>query len=288
MVRCQVEITSSAFWWRDHEIDLNFLESRKLYKTLSLLLSARAGVGIPQTLLAIDLTTAVLNYLVKSWGLPVMMRMDYSALPPEKPVGGIPLLSTAAIRVASKRLYEIKAVPLFHPHFDRFSDLYSVGLMIKRDDSLATLEAVGKGFDAGDLRLGFSTPHESATLDLLNGEVRRRTYISNEAYMEQVRERASRIRALRSYTDMVNSRGILVHNLDRLPVTVATAPDCEIPKNYAPLSGTLISELLNIGRRLRLHVIELLPRSQEYVASLSYVPVHGWVLWDIFASWYKR
>jgi hypothetical protein len=217
-----------------------------------------------------------------------MMRMDYSALPPEKPIGGIPLFSKSAIRGASKRLYELKTIPLFHPHFDRFLDLYSVGLVIKRDDPLARLEVVGKGFDAGDLRLGFSTPHESAILDLLNGEVRDRSYISNEAYTVQVRERANRIHALRSYTDVVNSRGILVHNLDRLPVTVATSHDFEIPDKYSPIPRALITELLHIGRRLRLHVIELLPRSQEYVASLSYLPVHGWMLWDIFASWYRR
>ncbi len=283
-------VVSDSIKWTNNDIDSGYLRSRKLYKTLSLLLSSRAGVQVPPTLLMLDMKTEALNTAIQHFGLPLMIRMDYQSLPSQKALGGIPIYTLKETIEISKFLFRANCYPMFHPHLDRFADVYSAGVLLNNQDFEADFEVVGRGFDAGDLRLGDASPHESFKVSLFDDSIRDRSTISNRSYQQARSDRKKRMLKLMQYTKYVNKFGVLLPSLnDFEPISIDhSAERTEIPKEYVPMTRPIMRSLTKVAYTIRLEVINSLPFSDGYVASLSFLPKHGWTLWDVYGGWYKR
>lgn len=283
-------VVSDSMFWEDGEIDEKFLRTKNILKTLSLLLAARAGVQVPSTLLMFTMEIDVLNRFFNQWGPPLMIRMDYQLYPKRKTLGGIPIYKLEKARKVSEFLFNENCYPLFHPHLDRFADKYSAGILLNTNDYEAHIEIVGEGFDASDLRLGNSTPHESMKLNILDNSINNRSIISDSAYAREKEARKKRVLRYKRYVEYANNTGILLPTLDDLDQT----PDenendvINITKRYIPVPMSEIRTLIKIAHIIRFEVIDSLPSSKMFVASLSFLPSHGWVLWDIYGGWYNR
>jgi hypothetical protein len=266
-----------------------FLRTHRWYKTLSLRVASRIGIPILPTILVdrqLDDAQAVTDRV----GVPAMIRVDYTTLPAEKPLGGIPLGSLTAIERVTKDLLKRKLYPLFHPHIDRFSNMYSVGILISPNSLELNLDIVGQGFDASDLRLGVASPHEAITYMLAEGQISERKIIRQEQYSVERQRRAERSERLRKYAEYVNHEGHLLASLRRFSPTEneVIAAIKLIPAEYKIISSEQLSLLITFASRIRVSALPQLPGSEAYVASFSLLPGRGWILWDIYGSWYRR
>jgi hypothetical protein len=267
------------------------LRSRHLYKTLSLLLARRVGVPILPTLLLVDDNPSALEKFGEAYGWPLMIRMDFSNLPKRKTLGGIPLRSLLIAQHVNRFLFDQKCVPLYHPHLDRFKDSHSCGVLLSHRSSEAQIEVVGQGFDASDLRLGNTTPHETIAADILDGCFRRTSQVSPQQYSQQRKERSDRIKSFIRYIDHANNYGELLPDLKRFDCVDEHTPRMAVrrlPKAYSPLEPAAIRELCDLSCRIHSTVMPALPKSEHCVASFSRVPRWGWVLWDVYGKWYNR
>lgn len=284
------QIALDDFLMCDRDIDIRLLESRRLFKTMSLCLAERAGIVTPPLLLVVSDSTATIGRFAQQWGDILMLRIDYSSLPRSKPLGGIPIRSIPTMCKLHKVLRVMGCYSLWHTPLNRLSDLYSVGVSLTTSNFNAEIEVVGPGFDAGDLRLGLATPHETLTIDMLTNSCMRTQQISSEAYTLARQQRMLTRRRIRGYTSCANEHGRLITSLSQ--VSAESLPDPEgadvIPSSYRPMRPEVLNELLPLIWRLRTGVITDLPFSNTYVGSLSFVPPTGWVLWDVFGSWYAR
>jgi hypothetical protein len=267
------------------------LRSRRLYKSLSLLLAGSAGVNVPASMLLLTGKREALAEFARRWGYPLMIRMDYGRRPKGKPLGGIPIYTLDAMIQVSDYLFSQNCVPLFHQHLDRFVDLYSVGALLTTGNDAVEIEVVGAGFDAGDLRLGKASPHETFRVGLADGSVGRSATISRDAYKRERTARILRVRTLKRYTEFANDSGKLLSDLTELSVDSSVdvgAVSDEVPSQYVPMPEKLITALVEIIRTIRGEVVLDLPRSEILVASLSFLPAGGWILWDVYGDWYQR
>jgi hypothetical protein len=275
--------------WRDESSDLiDLLDSRGLYKSLSLVLARREGIKVPPSLLLLAIRPDLIREFASKFDLPLMIRVDYQNRPKIKPLGGIPLYTTEIIGLACKRLLADGCLPLLHPHLDRFDDLFSCGALLVRDSDQVEVEVVGKGFDAGDLRLGIAIPDETFMVDIANGTTTRHGVIDDEAYQKQRQIRRNTARKLRAYTDFANKAGKLLGELDGFDHQAPTPTEPLIPSQYQVMPTDVRNELLDIVRRIKSGVLYGLPSSEVYVASMSYLPNDGWILWDVYGEWYFR
>lgn len=275
----------------DKQIESDFLKSRKLYKTLSLLLSSRSGMKIaPTSLLFLANRISVLENDLGFWKFPTMIRMDYSNLPKDKPLGGIPIFNVDSLSKAMSNLFSLNLYPLLHPHVDRFKNIYSVGMRLTANDFLLLIESVGQGFDASDIRLGNSSPHQTTKVNLENNKIIDNKIISDLEYKKERDKRKLIVRQYQGYIKYINSTGNFVSSLDNIPAKFLQneLEEEKIPELYKPLSTTQIKELADIAWDIFIRVLPSLPPSKDYIISLSYTKELGWVLWDIYGGWYVR
>jgi len=272
------------------ENDVEFLKSRRLYKALSLLTAMRAGIPAPPSLLLLAAKEDAINDVIAKWGLPVMVRVDFSSRPHAKALGGIPLQSHASVMKVCRSILADGCYPLLHPHISRFDDVYSAGIGVLEDNSEVHIEVVGPGFDASDLRLGEGVPHERLTVAPLTLRVLGRDSITAENYSRARERRLAKISRLLEYEAYVQRRGSLLPSLESLPVHQAKGDHDlpSVPAGYAPLPPELLSSLLGITARVCTELVPELPVTKQLVASLSYVADRGWVFWDAYGSWYDR
>ncbi len=268
-----------------------FLKNKGLLKTLSLSLSQSVGVKVLPTLLMIENCSEVLERFGEIHGWPLMVRMDFLKLPRRKTLGGIPVKSLLIANHINHFLYEMECYPLYHPHLDRFKDVYSCGILMSRDDTEMQIEIVGRGFDAADLRLGLTTPHEIIKTDSMRRGFERISLINESVYHRQRIERLQRMNRLGAYIDYANNYGRLLNDLfvledkyQRRNFNIGR----RIPKQYIPIPNEEVADICEFGVKIQSDVLPNLPVSNKYVASFSYVPRYGWILWDIFGSWYNR
>lgn len=273
--------------WSEHSAIVEVLRSRHLLKTLSLVLADLADVKVPAFLLLLGKRLDLIKSFADRWGYPLMVRMDYRRSPPRKPLGGIPLRNFEAVVQVCEYLFAAGCFPLFHPHIDRFKDLASAGILLRVNATDSDIEIVGKGFDAGDLRLGKASPHETLTIDLMHGTVKRRTVIAQSTYEQERRARAETTRKLQAYTEFANKSGRLLADLTQFEAKPSEIRP-NIPYRYTPMPRKQVDELIGLARVLESKVISRLPRSTVYVASFSRVQDKSWVLWDVYGDWYKR
>lgn len=255
-----------------------------------MLIAQRSGLRVPPSLLLLDSDMGAIDAFVTDWSLPVMVRMDYSTLPRRKTLGGIPLYGLEAIKRISAFLFDQSCLPLFHPELARLENEFSVGILVSKNAKTAKLDIVGKGFDAGDLRLGWANPHQSFDVDLLNDNLTPLGRISDKDYRVERIQRLERRARLSRYADFANENGKLLHTLDGLKVTESeiTKHEAAIPEAYGAIPLFHLKELAKIAGILSFEVVGQLPPSKEFVGSLSYLRGHGWLLWDIYGEWYKR
>lgn len=271
-------------------LDSRWLCDHGAFKTLSLLEAIRAGLDVPPTVLLLECNYSLIREVASRWSLPMMIRMDYRSLPEAKPLGGIPIFSLSAIESVSEFLFRERLYPLFHTHIDRFTDIFSAGILLTRSSSEVQIEIVGRGFDASDLRLGTAIPHESFTYDITDDSISNRRQISPERYQVERTDRAKRIVQYQCYVDFANHEGRLLPSLNQLSSSSdkTASAAISIPNRYTPLGRRDIRTLAGLALKLQLDVLPKLPNSESFVASFSLVPERGWVLWDVYGHWYKR
>jgi len=289
-VKCDFAVVLKSHTMKRKQIDEVLLRKEGLFKTLSLLLASRTRIKIPATLLMLEWNLVALKKIIAGWRKPVMVRVDYRTLPAKKPLGGIPVYSQQKITKVCNFLYEKGCLPLLHPHIDRFSDEYSAGVIIRRDESDCLVEIVGKGFDASDLRLGASSSHESMRAEIVSGSIVGRSEISQRAYARDRERRIVKAASLKRYTEYVNEEGRLLASLERFRKQGHDTGGWKtcIPLRYTKIPKSCLRELMEIVFVLYTEVVRGLPYAAEYVASLSHVEEKGWILWDVYASWYNR
>lgn len=248
-----------------------------------------SGVPIPPSLLLFSVKIDAIERFAGEYGLPLMIRMDYQSRPPRKPVGGIPLYRVETIEKVAGSLIRQGFLPLLHPNYDRFKDEFSVGAILTRNSNLAEIEVVGRGFDAGDLRLGKAVAHETLQMDLATGSIRDARLIGQHSYQRERAARLGRIRQLYAYAALANRTGTLESDLSslRFDPNVRTELEADLPLHYEQMPDAVLRELRGLVARIEASVIERLPASSSYVASLSYLTGH-WILWDIYGHWYQR
>ncbi len=274
----------------DASISVDTLSRKHLYKTLSLLFASRARIHTLPTLLLLEPKYELIEKAGELWGWPLMIRMDYSIFPKQKPLGGIPVYTFDAAKKVSDFLFSINCFPLFHKHADRFEDEYSVGVLIEPKSHIVQAEVVGKGFDAGDLRLGKSRPHEVFSLDMQESRIRQEASVDVDSYKTDAEQRKTYAYKLSKYVRYVNEQCRLLPELEG--IEHFDVSDCNMdfspPVTYTPLKPSLKVSLLKTVESVYYEVVNQLPPSPVYVASFSYLPAHGWLLWDIYGHWYKR
>jgi len=219
-----------------------------------------------------------------------MIRVDYRSRPKAKPFGGVPLYSLDTIQHVCDDLVSRGCLPLFHPHLDRFQDIFSCGVLLTDQSLEVDVEIVGKGFDAGDLRLGRALPHETLRLNLPRGSIERRAIIADDVYQGERAARAKFIRKLKAYSNFVNESATLLADLAQFDFETFGTDGSElmIPARYEVMPSHQLEELVGIIRAIASDVLRFLPHSKVYVASLSYLPIEGWILWDVYGDWYLR
>ncbi len=248
------------------------LLEQRLYKTLSLHKAAVAGVPVLPSLLLVERNDDIIRERIEIWGLPVMLRMDYSSLPKRKPLGGLPLYTVNSVFGSSKFLWKKRLYPLLQRNVMRISDIYSVGVLLENTSDVATIEVVGPGFDASDLRLGSAAPQEYLQTDLRRSRTLEHQVIEQETYKIERTRRLEKIQKFELYVEYVNERHKLLSSLDSFSQSsLKKSLSKVVPKKYSTIPKASLQSLLEYCRVLQKCVVRNLPVSTSYVASFSLV-----------------
>jgi hypothetical protein len=284
-----IEIAPFVYISKGGKIDKTYVLPQGLYKTLSLVEASKAGIMIPKTLLVIDPDIESIRHFTSTWLMPIL-RVDYVSRPRNKLLGGIPITSMDSLKDILLFLNNKGYYLLLHPYIDRFQNIYSAGVLLERGSAISHVEIVGTGFDAGDLRLGLSAPHEMFEIDLYSNDKQNAQIISPQDYVESRRKRLERRALLRAYTRYVNSSKKLCSDLGEFNGLEGHIPEDSIfvPETYTPLTYEATQNLKHASRAILENVIEKLPPSKAYAASFSFFKQDGWLLWDIYGQWYER
>ncbi|MBW1667013.1 MAG: hypothetical protein JRJ66_02950 [Deltaproteobacteria bacterium] len=272
-------------------IDLILLTRRKLFKTLSLAEASKEGLPILPTYVPLEYNETALSKILEVWKYPVIIRVDYTKLPRTKLLGGFPIRKPDIAKELAKFLFKEHYYPLFHPFVDRLRNIYSVGILINTDIDDLDIEILGKGFDASDLRLGHSVPHENLKLHRCgSSRAKRISLISQSAYDKERERRKKKVNKMLKYIDFINEKGRLLSSLENFQDDVQNETEISeiIPKEYNPMPKNLLNPLIEIVDIIQSNVIPKLPSSKTFIASLSYVNKKGWILWDVYGAWYYR
>lgn len=285
-----VLVAAEQRWHPDSPVDSGELVDQRCYKTLSLRLAASSGIAVPRSVLLLKNSADALEWVWRNWDTPLIMRVDYSALPRNKVLGGIAISSSETLRRLSDWLFRQSYYPLVHSFLDRFRNIHSAGALIARDSVEASIEVVGTGFDASDLRLGTCPPHEAFEVDLCTGHTFAHRQPSAQQYAASREGRIQSIARLQAYTRFVNAEGYLLSDLHDVEVSDEdkVSATALVPTKYAVLPESYRRALVQSCKRLRDDVIPILPRSATYAASFSYFEEFGWILWDVYGEWYVR
>jgi hypothetical protein len=273
----------------NQEVTADYLTGRRVYKTLSLLIAGSAGIPVPPFLLLLNENAEALTSFAGQWSTPLMLRVDYGRLPARKPIGGVAVHRIETMGRLCQFILAQGCYPLIHPDIDRFSDVYSCGVILTLKDLDAELEFVGEGFDAGDLRRGTSVPHEKMRLALPSRTLKEHSVIDQETYELERRRRARYSAALGQYTQELNRLGRARAAISVPRSGPLRAKDLErIPARYERVPSSILNSLIPLIETIKFRVLSTLPSSSVYVASFSYLPNRTWVLWDIYGQWYRR
>jgi hypothetical protein len=128
------------------------------------------------------------------------------------------------------------------------------------------------------------------SLDMQESRIRQEASVDVDSYKKDSDQRKIYASKLYRYTRFVNEHCQLLPELEG--IEHFDTSDCKIdfspPESYTPLKPSLKVSLLKTVEAVYYEVMSQLPPSPVYVASFSYLPAHGWLLWDIYGHWYKR
>jgi hypothetical protein len=265
-----------------------FLFRNNLFKSYSLLLALKNKIPVSDT--TVLTSTNSVDMLEDYWNnfdKPVMLRMDYEKFPNEnnKFIGGIPVYELSTLKEICKFLFRYKYIPVLQPYSNRFKNEYNMNCSFSNDNNELYIELAGKGFDAGDLRLGKIESHEKIVFDYNLWKILSRKIISSQEYIYTKRRRESYIAKMETYIKYANNNDELLNDISTLE---ENKNSCEVNKEYIPVSKNLIEEVALLSYIIRKKILPLLPFSKDYVASISILENRKIVLWDIYGNWYYR
>jgi hypothetical protein len=263
------------------------LQKSSYYKSYSLYLANCNSIPILDTL--VILSESALDSPELSRSLlkePIMLRMDYAHINHgKKYIGGIPVYSYSSLQSLCAFLFSRQYIPLLQTYINRFEDKYSINCCFGLNSSTLSIESVGKGFDAGDLRLGLLNPHEVILFNFDYWEIKERKIIGKEEYEISRESRNKYISKMIDYIEYVNSEHKLLHSIDNLAGKKYSG---SMDRNYAPLAKKTIDDISFWAYKIQKELLPQLPDSDDYVASFSILENEALVLWDIYGKWYYR
>jgi hypothetical protein len=261
--------------------------NKRLYKIYSLIISNQYRINIPDTLFIFQNNKTVFNTYCNDWLQPLIIRVDYTNKPKNKILGGVPIYNDEIRNISNNYLKSIGYFVMYHPYIDRFANLYSVGVLFNLNNDQITIEVVGSRFNASDIRLGKSIPHEIIIYNLNTKTVNKRSVIDQNTYLNERAERSERIAKFNEYIKYVNMTGKFKTSLEDFCIKNNNI-EFRIPISYTVIPDNIFRELIIICNKIKFSVLKHLPISNSYAASLSYIDNSGWVLWDIYGDWYNR
>jgi hypothetical protein len=263
----------------------DFLIKNSYYKSYSLFMANNNNINILDTLIltsvdSVDVLEEYLNCLSE----PIMLRMDYASLSDSKYIGGIPVYTLSALKKICLFLFNNGYIPVLQPYPDRFRNLYGISCLVSNNNDELTIEVVGNGFDAGDLRLGLSKPHEEIVYDCNDWEILSKEIISSDEYLNSKVKRELYSGKMEAYIKYVNSKYELLKNINNFK----EGDIRKLNDNYSPVTRQIIDEAAFLSNVMRMKILPLLPFSQDYIISFSVLENGEITLWDIYGKWYYR
>ncbi|NPA98247.1 MAG: hypothetical protein GXO43_02610 [Crenarchaeota archaeon] len=274
---------------------LDYLLRLKLLKSYVIALLSSYKIPTPHTILIVDYDEAAIRDVVRTLGLPLLVRFDYTEFTTDKPVGGILIYNYDALlklvrNSAQKHIYVLLSEP-----FSRFQNVYSANCLLTRGGNEIVIEVVGRGFDLKDLRHGNIKPHEVMIIDITTGTVISRNIIGEEEYRKSIEYRIDKVKKILTYEKLVNIEGRPLSLKELLSLKPpgniyqsSTGKGLEIPERYTEMPHNVIEEMVSLLKEINSKVVPRLPRSKTYVVSMSYIKRRGWIVWDIYGGWYLR
>jgi hypothetical protein len=263
----------------------DFLLESGYYKSYSLFMANNNDIGILDTLV---LTSAdsidILDEYLNIFSEPIMLRMDYASLSGGKYIGGIPVYTISALKEICLFLFDNGYIPVLQPYPDRFKNLYAINCLLTNKNYELTIELVGNGFDAADLRLGLTSPHEVIVYDYNNWKVLSRNIMSSDEYFNSKLKRELYTGKMEVYIKYVNNENKLLKNIDTLKEDNIR----KLNDDYIPATKDIIDEATFLSNIMKMKIIPFLPFSQDYIISFSVLENKNFVLWDIYGKWYIR
>ena len=264
----------------------DYLIKYNYYKSYSLFLAYSKNINILNTLI---LTTAdsieILDIYLKGFSFPIMLRMDYSNFQNSKFIGGIPVYTLSTLKKICLFLFNNGYIPVLQSYANRFENIYSFGCSINKKDDELIIEFVGKGFDAGDLRLNLTNPHQIIRYDCTNWKILSNV-IKNDEYLYAKEKRELYTGKMETYFKYANSEYKLLNGKDFNLLEVGNSKI--LNDEYIPVTKNQIEEAAYFSFNMKKNIMISLPFSKDYIASFSVLEGKKCVLWDIYGEWYHR
>jgi len=265
----------------------DFLLKSGYYKSYSLFMANNNDISILDTLILTSVDSIdVLEEYIKCFSEPIMLRMDYASLSgcTSKYIGGIPVYTLSALKKICIFLFDNGYIPVLQPYPDRFKNLYGISCLLTIKDDELTIELVGKGFDAADLRLGLTNPHEKIVYDCNTWEILSREIISSHEYLNSKSKRELYTGKIEAYINYVSNENKLLKSIDSLKEDSIK----KLSDNYIPATKHIIDEAAFLSNIISMKILPSLPFSQDYIISFSVLENLKFTLWDIYGKWYIR
>jgi len=265
-----------------------FLFQNNLFKSYSLLLALKNKIPVSRTIVLTSIDSVdVLEEYCGKYNRPMMLRMDYENFPSayNKFIGGIPIYKLDTLKKICRFLFNNNYVPVLQPYSNRFNNVYNINCSLSDEKDELYIELTGKGFDAGDLRLGIIGSHEKIVFDYKFWKILSREIIPPQEYVSSKRKRESYIAKMEAYIKYVNNNNKLLNDISMLE---EEKYNFELDENYVPVSKGTIEEIALLSYLIRKKILPLLPFSKDYIASISILENNKTVLWDIYGEWYYR
>jgi hypothetical protein len=264
----------------------DFLLKNGYYKSYSLFLAHSSDIGMLDTLILTSVDSIdMLEKHLDCFSNPIMLRMDYASFPYSKFVGGIPVYTLSSLKKTCSFLFNNGYIPVLHSYTNRFENQYSFGCLIKNKSDELIIEIVGRGFDAGDLRLSLTNPHQEIRYDCTNWEIFSNE-IKHDEYLNSKTKRELYTGKMETYFKYVNSENKLLSSNDLNLLSIENSK--KLNDEYIPVPKRVIDEAAYLCFTIKTKIIPFLPFSKDYIASFSILENKECVLWDIYGEWYYR
>ncbi len=179
-----------------------------------------------------------------------------------------------------------RTVVLLEPR-SPLDDLYSMGINAWPEDPIITIEIVGPGFDASDLKRGEFSPHERLKIARTDRQPIAHDLIASDTYRVSWQERLNKVATL-----LARSPGDIWWTSEPLPpeeaidllVSLGETFLLESADAYRPISHELLCPVVQDVLRLGPSLMELGLPGEPLMTSMSYVgrdatPVYWDVVW---------